>query len=212
MTLIPSPQQVVAAHRPLLRVIVEAVRRGTLHAQDYADWMDESTDRALAPALVRKGARRYLIAKEQDVHDEEEFDYEAEFLSNLGLAISADGVQIRILRSAQGNLLPVPGHSIARQGFYEQYGLPFDEAPAGTTDTLATYVRLVLHWSTDAEYNLERVYLGCPKSGALTRESVQAHWDWPIWRRHDVTADGQIQAEVIDLDIYLEGEATGSEG
>lgn len=210
MTLIPTPQQVVETHRSLLRLIVEAIRKGTLHAQDYADWMDEETDRALAPALVRKGARRYLIAKDQDVHNEEEFDYEAEFLSNLGLAISASGVQIRVLRSAQGNLLPVPGHSIARQDFYEQYGLPFDEAPAGSDDSVAAIVRLVLHWSTDGEYNLERVYLGCPKSGGLTRESVQAHWDWPIWRRHDVTVDGQIQAEVTDLDIYLEGEATGT--
>lgn len=204
----PTPQEIVETHRSLLRLIVEALRRGTLHAQEYADWMDEDIDRALAAAHVRKGARRYLIATEQDVQNEEDIDYEAEFLSNLGLSISAPGVQIRILRSAQGHLLPVPGHSQARQKFYQQ-SLDFDPLPLAV-DEPAPVVRLVLHWSTDSEYNLDKVYLACPKSGDLTRESVAAHWDWPIWRRHDATVDGQVQAAVSDLDIYLDDEATGS--
>ena len=185
-----------------------------MHAQEYSEWKDESIDRALAPALVREGARRYLVAKNQDVHneEEEEFDCEIKFLSNLGLSVTALGVQIRILRSVQGDLLPVPGHSIARQGFYHQLGLFNEMMAQAFPDPDALPVRLVLHWSTDAEYHLARVWLACPMSGDITRESVKAHWDWPIWRRHGMTSDGQIQAEVADLDIYLEGEATGSQG
>lgn len=185
-----------------------------MHAQEYSEWKDESIDRALAPALVRKGARRYLVAKNQDVHneEEEEFDCEIKFLSNLGLSVTALGVQIRILRSVQGDLLPVPGHSIARQGFYHQLGLFNEMMAQAFPDPDALPVRLVPHWSTDAEYHLARVWLACPMSGDITRESVKAHWDWPIWRRHGMTSDGQIQAEVADLDIYLEGEATGSQG
>ena len=209
---IPSPQQVVEFHRPLFRMLIEAIRLGTIHAQEYSDWKDESVDRALAPALVRKGARRYLVAKEQDVHNEGEFDYEAEFLSNLGLSVTALGVQVRILRSAQGDLLPVPGQSIARQEFYHQFGLFNEMMAQAFPDPDALPLRLVLHWSTDAEYSLARVWLACPMSGDITRESVKAHWDWPIWRRHDVTANGQVQAEVTDLDIFLEDEATGSQG
>lgn len=211
MTIIPSPEQVVQAHRSLLRLVVEALRRGTVHAQEYADWRDEPLDRSLAPALVRKGARRYLIEKDQDVQNVEEFEYEPEFLANLGLAVTADGVQIRVLRSAYGNQLPVPGHSQARRDFYTQPGLPFDDDCQATEATTAPVLRLVLHWSTDDEYNLDKVYLGCPKAGDMTRASVAAHWDWPIWRRHGMIIDGQVQAEVKDHDIYLDVEATGSE-
>src|SRR5881394_3466675 len=99
--MIPTPQLVVDTFRPLLRELVEAIRRGTLHAQDYATWQDESPDRALSPALVRIGARRYLKQVGEDVHNEEDemIDYEAEFLSNLGLCIKSGLIQIRILRS-----------------------------------------------------------------------------------------------------------------
>lgn len=208
MTLFPNPDSVVIAHRSLLRLTVEAIRQGTLHAQDYSDWMNEDIDRALAAALVRKGARRHLTAHQQSVSDEEEIDYEAEFLSNLGLAMSAPGIQMRILRSAQGDQLPVPGHSHARQAFYQQ-SFDLGEGTLPTT-TEQPIIRLVLHWSTDVEYNLDKVYLGCPKSGTLTRESVKAHWDWPIWRRHSLAVDGQVQAEVQELDIYLDLPNTGT--
>ncbi len=208
MTLLPNPESVVAAHRSLLRLTVEAIRRGTIHAQEYADWMDEQIDRALAPAHVRKGARRYLSAANQNVQNEEEIDYETEFLSNLGLSMSAPGIQMRILRSANNDQLPVPGHSHARQAFYQQsFDIAEDTLPATADQPI---IRLVLHWSTDAEYNLDRVYLGCPKTGALTRESTTSHWDWPIWRRHGLAIDGQVQAEVSELDIYLDIPSTGT--
>src|SRR5688572_6461071 len=144
MTLFPNPHAVVAAHRSLLRLTVEAIRRGTIHAQAYADWMDEEIDRALAPAHVRKEARRYLSAHQQSAQNEEEIDYEAEFLSNLGLSMSAPGIQMRILRSAQNELLPIPGRSYARQAFYQQ---SFDLADGSLPNTTAQpIIRLVLHW------------------------------------------------------------------
>ena len=213
MPILLTPQQVVDTHRPLLRLIVEALRRGTLHAQAYANWQDEPIDRALAPSHVRKGARRYLIETGQDVQNEEDIDYEAEFLSNLGLLIAATGIQMRVLRSVQGDQLPAPGHSYTRQQFYQQdlWDLMGDQEPP-LGETVPAITRLVLHWSTDSEYNLDKVYLACPRAGEVTRSSVQAHWDWPIWRRHGASIDGQVQAEVTDLEIYLNDVATGSEG
>lgn len=215
MTRIPTPEEIVSAHRRLLRIAVEALRLGTVHAQEYADWKDEPIDRALAPALVRKGAKRYLIQQQQPVTDEEaadELDWDPEFLSNLGLALTAPGIQIRILRSAPGDMLPVPGHSEARRLYYTQPGL-FDVLHGEDhAAELPPLVRLILHWGTDEDYNLERVWLGCPESGGETRESVRSHWDEPIWRRHSLISDGQVQAEVTDLDIRLDSEATGSTG
>lgn len=209
-TLIPSPAEIVTAHRPLLALLVEAIRKGTVHAQEYADWQDENIDRALAPALVRKGAKRHLVAHGQDVENEEDFVYETDFLPNLGLAVTALNVHIRILKSAANDMLPVPGESQARREYYKQPGLLFDEIPGDVPVLPPVVLRLVLHWSVDREYQLERVYLACPKSGGATRDSVESFWDEPIWRRHDVEVDGQIQAEVTDLDIYIEDEATGT--
>lgn len=212
-----TPQDVLKTYTPLLRVIVSALLEGTKHARWYADTMDEKCDRALSPALVRKGAKRYLIEKGQEATNEEEtaaFEYETEYLSNLGLAMSAGAIRIRVLRSDHGHL-PVPGPSRVRQSFYAQQS-SFNFGPGFEAleeeDATSTCMNLVLHWSTDAEYNLDKVYLGYPKAGGTTRASVEAYWDEPIWRRFDVaSSDGeQVEAEVNDLDIYLDQPATGT--
>ena len=147
---------------PYLRLAVEALRLGTLHAQDYAEWRDEAVDRALAPALVRKEAKRQFIAANHSVEDETGF--EPEFLANLGLCLTAAGVKIRLLRSAVDHQVPVPGQSQARQIYYTQPGLPFDEVDGALAEPPQA-LRLVLHWSTDDEYSLDRVYLACPEKG-----------------------------------------------
>ena len=208
MVTIPSPQQVVQQHRPLLRLAVEALRQGTLHAQAYAEWRDEEVDPALAPALVRKEAKRRLIAANHSVEDET--DFETEFLANLGLCLTAPGVQIRLLRSTADHQVPVPGQSQARQIYYTQPGLPFGGSDGALAEPPGV-LRLVLHWSTDDEYSLDRAYLACPMTGGETRATVASHWDEPIWRRHAVEVDGQVQAGVTDLDIHLDGEAVGGE-
>ncbi len=210
-TLIPTPAEVVTTHRSLLRLLVEALRRGTIHALEYADWKEEDVDRAIASALVRKEAKRHLIREGQSAENEEEVDYEAEFLPNLGLIVSAPGVQIRILRSAPNCMLPVPGHSESRKKYYTQMGLMFEDIAPDEPAQPPAVLRLILHWSTvGKDYELDRVYLGCPSEGGETRDSVKSHWDEPIWRRHNLEVDGQVQAEVTDLDIYLDDEATGT--
>lgn len=223
VTVIPPPQTILERHTPLLRLIVVALQAGTAHVREYAEWKNEEIDRALAAALVRKGAKRYLLSRSQDVaneEDEQPIDYEAEYLSNLGLALSADSVHIRVLRSDNGNM-PVPGQSKRRQQFYAQQGtLPFDVDAIATDAPIAGVVNLVLHWSTDRDYNLDKVYLGCPKAGGTTRASVEAHWDELVWRRQDFLAvggdgtppTGQAEADVTDLDIFLSDDesATGT--
>lgn len=236
----PSAQQVVNAHRPVLRRIVEALRKGTRHARWYADYMDEDIDRALAPALVRKGARRELIATGTAVANEEDDAPEtmdgapvpatppngqAEFLSNLGLAVSADGIRFRVLRSDDGTV-PVPGPSKARQAFYSQqayfpgWAALVGEAVGSVPTIPSAITNCVLHWETDDEYNLTRIYLALPLGGTTTRDSVELLWNEIIWRRPtlgivnltppDVDGGTQVEAEIIDQDIYIGHEGTGT--
>jgi hypothetical protein len=219
-TLIPTPSEILERHTPLLKRLIEALHSGTLHAQEYAAWKDEAIDGVLASAHVRKGARRLLTKKGDEVENEEEVDtdnpeFETELLANLGLAINADGVQIRILKSGFGNSLPVPGQSPSRQRFYaQQQPLLFSDLNESNADSLEEKkptVNLVLHWSTNRAYELERVYLACPKAGHTTKASVEAYWDELIWRRKSIvlanavpTVSAQVEAEGIDLDIYLD--------
>jgi len=209
----PKPQDILQKHKPLLRLLVEALRKGTRHAQHYSDWQDEDLDRTLAPALVRKGAKRHLLAQGTSVADEE-VEYEPEYLPNLGLAIAADGILIRILKSDDG-MLPPPGPSKKRQSFYKQQLPLFPELDDNTTTSAPATVNLVLHWSPDEEYNLNRVYLACPEDGDTTKASVKAYWDEPIWRRTSVFTDSKTQqeeAEIQDLEIYLEADEKSGEG
>lgn len=213
----PSAQTVVQAHRPVLRRIVEALRQGTVHARTYADWMDEDIDTALAPALVRKGAKRYLLETGENVNNEEDDQAspatgQAEFLSNLGLAVSSAGIRFRVLRSDDG-IPPVPGPSRARQLFYHQNQLPLPGFEIAQPVGNASFTNCVLHWDTDSEYHLTRVYLTLPLGGNTTRDSVELLWNEIIWRRHAPEIDGaQTDAEVIDQDIYLANEASGTGG
>lgn len=230
----PTAQVVVQTHRSVLRRITEALRKGTGHARWYFDHMDEDIDRALAPALVRKGAKRYLLATGTDVANEEDdqpqpvvagvvptvlipANGQAEFLSNLGLAVAAIGIRFRVLRSDDG-MVPIPGPSKARQAFYSQqlYFPGWDDLLAEAVGTVApipsNVTNCVLHWDTDAEYNLTRVYLALPLAGKKTRESVELLWNEIIWRRHAPEIDGeQADAEVFDQDIYIAGEGTGTD-
>jgi hypothetical protein len=144
-----------------------------------------------------------------DDEEAEEVEYEPEYLSNLGLAVGTDGLRIRILKSDHGTL-PTPGPSKKRQQFYSQQGSLFP--PPATGEEPVSAVNLVLHWSPTDEYELDRVYLACPKAGGITRASVEAHWDEVIWRRGAVSeANQQTEAQTEDLEIYLDEAESGNQ-
>ena len=211
-----NPEEITERHRSLLRLLVEALRHGTRHAQAYADWQDEEIDTMLSPALVRKGAKRFLRKQATpglDVADEE-VEFKAEYLPNLGLSVTAsNGDRIRILKSDHESL-PIPGPSVKRQEFYAQQLLLFP-ASDYAEEAKPSRANLVLHWVADDEYHLKRAYLACPKAGGLTRASVKAHFDDIIWQRKSIeTSPTQAEAPVDDLDIFFgarEKTGTGDE-
>jgi len=211
----PQPEEILKKYTPTLKLLVAALLEGAKHARAYADWMDESVDRTLSPAHVRKGAKRFLAKQEKDsvsVNDEE-VEFEAEYLPNLGLSVSVDRIKFRILKSDNGSL-PVPGPSKKRQQFYAQQGSLFPIDKAGASKDLPR-ANLVLHWVPNDEYNLTRVSLAYPIAGKLTRLSVKSEWDEVIWRSGAKLATGtQAEASADELDIHLDKpeEETGTGG
>lgn len=211
----PQPEEILKKYTPTLKLLVAALLEGAKHARAYADWMDESVDRTLSPAHVRKGAKRFLDKQQKDsvsVSDEE-VEFEAEYLPNLGLSVAVDRIKFRILKSDNGSL-PVPGPSRKRQQFYAQQGSLFPAIKGEDAKSLPR-ANLVLHWVPDDEYNLSRVSLAYPTAGKETRASVKSAWDEVIWRSGSKIASGtQTEASTEELDIHLDKpeEETGTGG
>ena len=204
----PTAEETLERHRQLLCRLIEAVREGTIHAQEYSDWQDEEMDRTLAPSLVRKGAKRMLAKRNTEGLEIREDEYTTEYQSNLGiLVVASNGDRFRVLKSDQDSI-PVPGDSLSRQAFYQQQMSLF---PAANGDDSSERVfNFVLHWTADEEYNLNRVHLACPRAGAKTRDSVDVYFDDIVWRRKHIVSGQQTEAEVEDLDLYIEGDQTGT--
>jgi hypothetical protein len=209
---LPEPEEILRWQTPLLRLLVAALLQGARHARAYADWQDETVDRTLAPALVRKEAKRFLSRRtESDAAtqvSDEEVEFEPEYLPNLGVAVAVAGLRVKLLKSDNGNL-PVPGPSQRRQQFYAQQWELFSSGAqvAGEEGNgQSPRANLVMHWVPDEEYNLVRVYLACPTAGGTTRASVESAWDEVIWRRESPSRESanQTEANLDELDIRLD--------
>jgi len=173
MSNIPEPEVVLKNLAYLLPTIYSALQDGTYKAKEYCDQYETAgrIDPFLAPNLVRYHTIK-LLQKQGHLIDEE---LNLDNVPNNGICLSYRNYKIRILKASNGDL-PVPGHSKSRQHFYHQIPFKFmDEEDSGVT-----MLNLVLLWDVATQYNLSEVCLVCPKSGGVKRETVEAHWSYPI--------------------------------
>jgi hypothetical protein len=167
-------------------------------------------DAFLGSGLVRWRARRYLDHVARPLV---KVEYDREELANNGLSLTfrnSGSYAIRI-RKADAGALPVPGTSKVMQAFYaQQLSFALGEAPANEVEDANTALNLVMLWEVTSAYRLKELRLVCPRSGGLTRESVQWHWDVTI--PHPALAvEGQPPTEQVDdLDISLDEPEEGS--
>jgi hypothetical protein len=155
---------------PLLKVIRESLRAACHRAAEYptSAGIDEQPDVWLSPSLVR-----YHVLKDLGEKGTLPLAADLQGLANNGLIFSTRGANVRVLKSDEGDL-PVPGQSFARRAFYQQLPLGLDESDGEPS------LNLVLLWDADRDYELIDLSLACPKTGALTRASVEAHWNHPL--------------------------------
>ncbi len=207
----------------LLDQIQEAIEQGALHVLEYKNWRGEATiDYSLAPNLVRHIAKKYLISCGQAAKGEEEADadapgFEAEDIPNNGLCINMPGFVVRILKSSEEGSVPRPGISEARRNYYRhnQGILNFEN---GSDRPQPTY-NLVVHWTVDREYNLEKVSIALPydfERNENGKWDVFCLFDEPYWTRPPqpkVTSITDAPAEpVVDNEIKVEEESEEKTG
>jgi hypothetical protein len=215
MLSIPDPDIVLSELSPLWPSIYIALEWGTQKARTYFDAEEVTIDRNLAPNIVRFQAKRALARDGHEAHEEECEDYALRSLPNNGLSLSFRGdllYHLRILK-ADGGQLPIPGASKVKQAFWNQQ-LVFDYDASSAEEALPSLNLLVL-WETDVKYNLHKLFLACPKSGAMTRESVEAYWIVEIPHPSESTPNEPINPPdpdgPEDLDITLDLPDTATE-
>jgi hypothetical protein len=164
---IPNKEIVVKDLSSSFPIMHAALDYGTHKVRDFFDKEERIIDRYLAPNLVRYYALDYFT----------NHGLERIVLGNIpnnGLYLSTEAYNIRILKS-KPDKIPVPGHSLSRQQYYEQANFFFVEA-SETNNKL----NLLLLWDVIGHYQLNKLSLACPRSGGTTRASVSAHWHCSI--------------------------------
>jgi len=206
----------------LLDQILEAIEQGTLHVPEYIKCFGESAiDYALAPNLVRHVAKKYLIGVGQAAKGEEEADaagFEPEDIPNNGLCINTPGFVVRVLKSSEDGSVPRPGISEARKNYYRhnQGILNFEN---DSNDRPQPTYHLVVHWTVDRDYNLQKVSIALPydvKRNETGRWDVFCLFDEPFWTRppqSNVTPITAAPVEPIaDNDLNVQAEAEEKTG
>jgi hypothetical protein len=220
----PSFETVVKKLKKLLDIIQEALAEGTLHVSEYSHWQAESIDPALAPNLVRHKAKQFLISQGQEAEDEDDGDraeFEMKQIPNNGLCTVAPGFRIRILKSADDGSVPPPGVSLTRLNFYNQGQalLDFAEFRNGN-DTVEPVWGLIVHWSVNEKYCLQRLSIALPVHAARNDTGkllVECAFDEPFWIKPtaSVTAiavDPPVtNQDISDVQIDESGDKTGEE-
>jgi hypothetical protein len=202
---IPDKESVLSELSNLFPIVHSALNYAIFKTSEFFEQQEADQykiiNRYLAPNLVRF----YAI---QALYNDNDGRFNVVTVPNNGLYLVSNNYSIRILKSCNGQP-PVPGHSIARQRYYQQ--LPqltfeFIEHPDKVDDN----VNLLILWEVTPTYNLRRLSLACPKSGELKRDSVTTFWHCLILdlllRNHDESILLTLEIEDLPLTFSVDEE------
>lgn len=213
MQKLPDAKEVVHHIQPMVPLLFRAIEGALQKTREFFDNDGTEIDRCLAPNLFRFYAKALLASEGQRATYEEETDradYELQVLANNGICLNYGKHEIRILKS-DGDELPAPGHSKARQKFWNWNGqipLPFTyDEPEASDSSNGSSLHLIVLWDVDPNrYTLKKLSLACPIKGAESRDSVAAHFieelEHPLV---SLTAIPMLQSDdnIEDLDLAL---------
>jgi hypothetical protein len=169
MTILPDPEtelQTLALLEPVLR---EAFETGTELACQYFEAEGLEIDRALYPEIVRYRVKQFLDTQHLHATDDDE-SYSRDPVRRNGLSLVYQNRRYRIWK-ADGDLIPSPGSSVARQSFLSQQTEMF----LGSDGALRELqMNLVVLWNVDQNYRFRQFHLVYPAEWDGQR--VRTHW------------------------------------
>lgn len=183
---VAGPELVLPDVAETLVDIYQALDEGTVVARDLFD-----REGGEPSPWVFAGITRWVTSRRLT-----DLGYEMENLSNDGLLTRVAGCQLRIKKADDGDP-PVPGRSSRMQAFYHQMALPLD-------GDVVRHPNLLLLWDAEELTLVPNLLLLAPKSGDISRQSVDWHWRQTISDRGRTTSFGSLvpeRAAIPDLDI-----------
>lgn len=172
---------ILAQLEPIVPLLYDAAEAATHQARAFFDGLSaeeaEARDPYLFPHLVRFYVCRALDERGQSS------TFDKDWLANSGVALRADWLAARFLKSSFGQL-PPPGRSVAKRRFYRQItGATLWDLDS--TNRSIPSVNVIVTWDVDSLGNLSRLTAYCPSDGGYTLESV--HWYWREELAHPAT-------------------------
>lgn len=172
MSFAPVPNQEKALKRvaPIVPEIYRAFEHGTAKSSEYFRLENLQRDPYLEAMLVKAHAREHL--RKAPDFSKVVFDK----LAMCGISFRYNKWQFRLWKSANRGepKIPRPGNSAKRQLYFvqpEQLDL-FDHKKKVTGPKL----HLIILWNLDAQGNLEKLWLVCPKSFDPESGEIKVHW------------------------------------
>ena len=222
MQKLPDAKDVVQHIQPIVPLLFRAIEGAIQKTRLFFDNDKTEIDRCLAPNLFRFYAKSLLASEGQRATYEEETDradYELEVLSNNGLCLNYGKHEIRILKS-YGDKLPAPGHSKARQKFWNWNGqMPFpftDGESEGVNSPDDFALHLIVLWDVNPhKYTLNKIFVACPVQGAESKDSVVSHFIEELAHPLEslkVIPMIQADAPIDDLDLELKEQTDDKRG
>ncbi len=171
---IPLSHQALQELYPLTTPLREYLSEAKAIGLPYFRKRDLAVNETLMSCMIRFEVGRLFRESGLQVEDESEeaaSDFSLAQAALLGLAGTYRGYHFRILKSPDGTL-PPPGPSERRQAFYAQQLQLFDF----NGDPRNLRPNVVLLWRFPRNGSVPELFLAVPRSGNVTRASVQDHY------------------------------------
>lgn len=158
----------------LFPLALEGLEAATQYIHQFFEREKKPIDYSLAPNMVRWRVKDYLQERVALLEDCEQED-----IANNGLSVRYKQYHVRIWKAPLGDEppgVPSTGRSAAKDRFLSQqrhFQLRFLEPERISTN-------IAILWTVNANYELDKLYLACPKKAKFQNKLDDWAWIWPI--------------------------------
>lgn len=193
---IPDGEETAEKLSPLAILIRQAFEHGSQEARAWFAQQGKHVEPSMFANMTRYCALQYLTDRKQTL-----VDYVQENLNNNGIGVICSGCHIRVFK-AQGARVPQKAGTRKLRAFLSQMVQPslfsglddFEDALA------AIHANLVLLWSVDRKYRIDKMWLVMPTSATRSR----VRWHWQVELPNPILAMDIPRIEETEVDSYAD--------